>query len=61
MDRIEHSGIEDFKRRVFSTSIHGLTISQWNRLLSSGSDEAIRQALAQRFNIQEEDIGEILE
>ncbi len=61
MDRIVHSGIENFKWRVLSTSIHGLTIAQWNRLLSSGSDEAIRQALAQRFNIQEEDIGEILE
>jgi hypothetical protein len=61
MDRIVHSGIEDFKRRVFSASIHGLTISQWNRLLSSGSDEAIRRTLAERFNIQEEDIDEILE
>lgn len=30
MDRIVHSGIEDFKRRVSGTVLHGLTISQWN-------------------------------
>jgi hypothetical protein len=61
MDRIGHSGIEDFKRRVFTTKIHGLTIAQWSRLFSSGTDEEIRYALAERFNIREVDIGEILE
>lgn len=61
MDRIVHPGIEDFKRRVYSTKIHGMTVLQWNRLISSGADSAIRQALAERFNIREEDIGEILE
>ena len=61
MDRIVHPGIEGFKRRVLGTSIHGMTIAQWSRLLSLGSDEAIRQSLADRFDIREEDIGEILE
>lgn len=61
MDRIVHKGIEDFKRRVTGTTIHGLNIGQWNRLLSVGSDIAIRQALADRFDIKDEDISEILE
>ena len=60
MDRIVHSGIEDFKRRVLGTAIHGFTIRQWSQLLYSGSDEAIRKSLAERFNIRDEDIGEIL-
>lgn len=38
-----------------------MTIAQWSRLLSSGTDETIRCALAERFNIREADIGEILE
>ena len=58
MDRIAHHGIEEFKERVLGTVIHGMSISQWSRLLSLGSDEAIRQALAERFDIREEDIGE---
>jgi hypothetical protein len=61
MDRIVHPGIEEFKLRVLNTTIHGLTIAQWSRLLFLGTDEAIRQALEQRFDIREEDIGEILE
>lgn len=61
MDRIVHPGIEDFKQRVGGTTIHGLTVAQWTRLLCRGSDEAIRHALAERFDIREEDIGKILE
>jgi hypothetical protein len=61
IDRIVHSGIEDFKRRVLDTTIHGLDIRRWSRLLSTGSDVAIRKALEERFAIREEDIGEILQ
>jgi|SRR5579884_403550 len=61
MDRIVHAGIEAFKQQVLNTTIHGLSIAQWSRLLFLGSDEAIRQALAERFDIREEDIGEILQ
>lgn len=61
MDRIVHGGIEDFKQRVVGTTFHGQTIAQWSRLLFQGSDEAIRQALAERFDIREEGIGETLE
>jgi hypothetical protein len=61
MDRIVHDGIEDFKRRVLNTTVHGLSIGQWSRLLGSDSEEAIRQELAERFKIREENIAEILE
>jgi hypothetical protein len=61
MDRIVHPGIEDFKRRVLRTAIHGMTVAEWSRLLSIGSDDAIRQTLADRFDIREEGIDEILE
>ena len=61
MDRIVHPGIEDFKERVRGTVIHGMSVAQWSRLLSRRSDEAIRHALAERFDIQEETVGKILE
>lgn len=61
MDRIVHGGIEDFKQRVLRMTFHGQTIAQWSGLLFQDSNEAIRQALAERFDIREEGIGEILE
>ena len=53
MDRIVHPGIEEFKKRVLGTVIHRMSVAQWGRLLSLDSDEVIRQALAERFNILE--------
>lgn len=61
MDRIVHGSLEDFKRRVLGTTLHGVTIRQWSQLLSHGSDGAVREKLAERFDIREEDIGQILE
>lgn len=60
MDRIVHPGVETFKSRVYGTEIHGLTVLQWSRLLR-GPDGVIRTALAERFDIREENIDEILE
>lgn len=60
MDRIVHGSLEDFKRRVLGTTLHGATIQQWSQLLSHGSDVAVRKKLAECFDIREEDIGEIL-
>ena len=51
MDRIVHPGIEAFKERVHNTSISGLTIGEWNRLLSRGSDELIAGQLKTRLDI----------
>ena len=45
IDRIMHSEIEDFKRRVLSNSIQGRTIQEWNKLLYRNSDEKILDTL----------------
>lgn len=54
MDRIVHREIEEFKERVHSKKLHGMTIGDWNRLLSRGDEARIRQELAKRFNISDE-------
>jgi hypothetical protein len=61
MDRIVHPGIEEFKRRVLSTAVHGLTIGEWSRLLFTGAEEAIRDELQRRFDIREVNTGVILQ
>lgn len=61
MDRIKHEGIEQFKKRVLETSLHGQTIGNWARLLSTGNDEAISQALQSLFDLKDLDIKETLE
>jgi len=33
MDRIQHSGLEDFKTRVLRAEIEGRTVSEWAGLL----------------------------
>jgi hypothetical protein len=61
MDRIVHAGIEEFKQRVLGTTIHSRTIAEWSQILFRGSDDVIRQALAERFEIREVNIAETLE
>lgn len=61
MDRICHPGIEEFKRRVLNTNIHGMKIFEWNHLLYDSPEENIRQVLADCFDIKEENIDEILD
>lgn len=60
MDRIAHSGIEDFKESVFGAKFHGLTIGEWQRLLVQGSDSDIRKELLRAFKIQEVSTDQIL-
>lgn len=60
MDRIVHSGIEDFKARVLATEQHGMTIHQWARLLGSKSEAKIKKMLSDKFEIIEVDTDEIL-
>ena len=60
MDRIAHDGIEEFKARVLATQVLGLSIAEWSRLIFQASDETMRQLLAERFEIPEEGIDEIL-
>lgn len=40
IDRIQHEGIEDFKSQVLAKTVHGRTVGDWSRLLSSGDTEA---------------------
>lgn len=54
MDRIAHAEIEAFKNRVHRTRFHGMTIGEWNRLLSSGEDAVIKHELESRFDIRDE-------
>ncbi|MBG5268040.1 hypothetical protein I4970_17855 [Pseudomonas aeruginosa] len=60
MDRIVHPEIEAFKSWVYQQTIHGMTIYQWNRLLSRGDDQQIRQALEAHLGIREENAEDLL-
>lgn len=51
MDRIRHEDIEAFKTRVHQTVYKGLTVGEWNALLSRGSDEAVAAALENHLGI----------
>lgn len=54
MDRIAHAEIEAFKNRVHRTRFHGMTIGEWNRLLSRGEDAVIKRELESRLDIRDE-------
>lgn len=61
MDRIFHAGIEEFKQRVYNTEVSGMTVRQWNRLLSSRQEDKIKKFLQRYLDIKEESIDELLE
>jgi len=52
MDRIRHDGIEQFKTQVYSTVYKGLTVGEWNKLLSRGSEEDITAAFKKHLGIK---------
>ncbi len=52
MDRIRHDGIEEFKTRVHSTVYKGLTVGEWNKLLSRGSEKDVATALKTHLGIK---------
>lgn len=60
MDRIRHSGIEEFKTRVHSTVYKGLTVGEWNKLLSGGSEKDIAAALEKHLGIKGDSESEIV-
>jgi hypothetical protein len=55
MDRIIHADLEKFKTKVQNTTVNGMTIRDWYRILSSGNDERIRSALEKHLGIKEVD------
>jgi len=61
MDRIVHDEIESFKSAIYNTEFHGKTIREWNRLLSRGSENEIKQELSTHFGIHTDDIDKIIE
>lgn len=61
MDRIVHPVIEDFKARVMRTTVKGMAIAEWSRLLASENDERISTALFTHLNITEADAGGLLQ
>lgn len=61
MDRIGHPGIEAFKKRIHNIEVSGMTVGEWNRLLSSRNDNRIRKSLQDNLDIREENIAELLD
>lgn len=61
MDRIAHPAIEEFKKRVYSIEVSGMTVREWNRLLSSRQEDRIRKSLQTYLEIREENIDELLD
>lgn len=61
IDRIVHPGIEGFKSRVYETTIHGLTVSQWGTLLRSAKESRIQTTLEQHLGIRNEHAEKLLE
>lgn len=60
MDRIVHSEIEEFKKRVLGTNYNGMRIGAWLRLFASRDDARICQALAKHLNITDVDAEQLL-
>lgn len=50
-DRIAHAEIEAFKKRVLASTVHGLTVQEWARLLASDDDAKIEKALREHVKI----------
>ena len=59
MDRIVHTDIEAFKTRVMNTTVNGMTVRQWARLLASEDDARIRAALRDHLHISEADAEQL--
>jgi hypothetical protein len=55
MDRIEHAGIEEFKRRVLGTTVNGMTVFAWDRLLRGENESAIVAAIQEHLGITEDE------
>jgi hypothetical protein len=61
MDRIVHTDLETFKRRVMGTQVHGMTVREWERLFRCNDDARIKRVLLERLAITEGDPDQLLE
>ena len=60
MDRIVHPEIEEFKTRVLGTTVNGMAVGEWSRLLARGGDDAIRDNLERHLGIADQEAEDIL-
>jgi len=51
IDRIDHAGIEEFKRSVMERRIKGRTVDEWRRTLTHKDDGVVAAALADHLEI----------
>ncbi len=64
MDRIDHAGIEAFKKRVLDKKMHGLSIKDWASLIATKTDQgqkALEKELEDKLEIRDRDTDEIIE
>jgi hypothetical protein len=54
MDRIVHPEIEDFKKKVYTTKVNGMSVVDWQRMFASEDDLQIRAALREHLAIEED-------
>jgi hypothetical protein len=52
IDRIVHPEIEAFKTKILNTNIHGLTIGNWAKILSSFDDTILKKYFIQYLSIK---------
>jgi hypothetical protein len=56
-----HPGIEQFKKHVYNVKVCGMTVGQWNKILSSRREDTITKSLQEYLGIREESINELLD
>jgi hypothetical protein len=61
LDRIVHSDIEHFKRRVLNTKVHEIPVKEWATLIRGKDDARIRKVLQEKLDIKEGDPEQLLE
>ena len=55
IDRIDHEGIEAFKRAVLSRKLQGKTVGEWRRIVANKDDSVVAAALQDHLGIGNED------
>lgn len=60
LDRVGHKTVEAFAKSIYAMDYHGRTIGQWNTLLSSRNETAIKAALTEKFGITDVDAEKAL-
>ena len=51
MDRVVHPEIEQFKKKMQASVVHGMTIKEWMRLLASRDDNRIERTLKEQLGV----------